>query len=85
MTSIVAILAHPEFNAGDYDTSFLTREHQTLLGQDDPKLQEVALMASVVYAYQRDQKRAKTLTQKAGAQATGGVSPWRAGLRNRRR
>jgi acetyl-CoA carboxylase biotin carboxylase subunit len=54
-----AILAHPEFIEGDYDTSFLTREHETLLGAEDAKLSEMALLASAVHAYQRDQKRAK--------------------------
>jgi len=64
--------------------SFLTREHTALLGQDDPALHEVALLASTVFAHQRDQKRAKTLPQKAGATgAAGGVSPWRQGLRRR--
>ncbi len=81
-----AILAHPEFAGGDYDTSFLSREHTTLLGQDDPRLHEVALLASAVFAHQRDQKRAKTLPQKAGSGAgAGGVSAWRQALRTRRR
>jgi acetyl-CoA carboxylase biotin carboxylase subunit len=84
--NLKAILAHPEFAGGDYDTSFLSREHTTLLGQDDPKLQEVALLASAVFAHQRDQKRAKTLPQRAGAAAgAGGMSAWRQGLRTRRR
>jgi acetyl-CoA carboxylase, biotin carboxylase subunit len=77
-----AILAHPEFTGGDYDTSFLTREHTVLLGGEDPKLQEVALLASAVFAHQRDQKRAKALPQQAGP-GTGGVSAWRRGLRTR--
>ena len=71
---------------GDYDTSVLTREHAALLGQDDPALHEVALLASTVFAHQRDQKRAKTLPQKAGSAAgAGGISAWRQGLRTRRR
>jgi acetyl-CoA carboxylase biotin carboxylase subunit len=80
-----AILAHPEFAGGDYDTGFLGREHETLLGKEDAKLSEVALLASVVHTYQRDQKRAKTLTQKASASAgNGGVSAWRTALKTRR-
>ncbi len=78
-----AILAHPEFTGGDYDTSFLTREHEVLQGKEDEKLREVALLASAVFAHQRDQKRAKTLPQKSGA--GGGISAWRQGLRTRRR
>jgi acetyl-CoA carboxylase biotin carboxylase subunit len=81
-----AILAHPEFAGGDYDTSFLSREHTTLLGQDEPTLHEVALRASAVFAHQRDQKRAKPLPQRAGAAAgASGMSAWRQGLRTRRR
>ncbi|MFP2929059.1 acetyl-CoA carboxylase biotin carboxylase subunit [Pyxidicoccus sp. 3LG] len=80
-----AILAHPEFIEGDYDTSFLTREHDTLLGAEDPKLSEMATLASVVHAYQRDQKRAKTLPQSSSGQGGGRVSPWKLALRTRRR
>jgi len=77
------ILSHPEFIAGDYDTSFLTREHETLQGKEDPQLTEAALLASVVYAYQRDQKRAKTLTQTPSGGGKGGISAWRLSSRRR--
>jgi len=80
-----AILAHPEFIEGDYDTSFLTREHDTLLGVEDAKLSEMALLASAVHAYQRDQKRAKTLPSASGpGGGNGGASPWKQALRTRR-
>jgi acetyl-CoA carboxylase biotin carboxylase subunit len=79
-----AILAHPEFIEGDYDTSFLTREHNTLLGAEDPKLSEMAVLAGAVFAYQRDQKRAKTLPSAGGQGGNGGVSPWKMALRTRR-
>jgi acetyl-CoA carboxylase biotin carboxylase subunit len=80
-----AILAHPEFLEGDYDTSFLTREHDTLLGVEDAKLSEMALLASAVHAYQRDQKRAKTLPSASGqGGGNGGASPWKQALRTRR-
>jgi acetyl-CoA carboxylase biotin carboxylase subunit len=79
-----AVMDHPEFVGGDYDTSFLVRAHQELLGAEDPKLREVALMAAVVFAQQRDEAKRKQLTLKAGA-ATGGASAWRAGLRRGRR
>ncbi|QRN95752.1 acetyl-CoA carboxylase biotin carboxylase subunit [Archangium violaceum] len=79
------ILSHPEFVEGDYDTSFLTREHETLLGKtEDPQLTEAALLASVVYAYQRDQKRAKTLTQAPSQGGKGGISAWRLSSRRGR-
>ncbi|MBF5045102.1 acetyl-CoA carboxylase biotin carboxylase subunit [Aggregicoccus sp. 17bor-14] len=78
-----AVLDHPEFKAGDYDTSFLVRHHEALTHGEDPHLTEIALMASVVHAYERDEKLKRTLTEKAGAgSGTGGaISPWRRALR----
>jgi acetyl-CoA carboxylase biotin carboxylase subunit len=81
-----AILAHPEFVGGDYDTSLLTREHTALLGAEDPKLSEVALLASAVFAHTRDQKRAKTLPSARSTDGGNGrISPWRLALKSRRR
>jgi acetyl-CoA carboxylase biotin carboxylase subunit len=83
-----AVLAHPEFTGGDYDTGFLPRRHQELLGAEPSEaLHEVALMASVVHAWQRDEKKKKTLTEKSNGNGAG-LSPWRmagraAGLRRR--
>ncbi len=71
-----AVMDHPEFVGGDYDTGFLGRAHTELLGKHDPALDEVAVMASVVHAFERDQKKKKTLTQKAAGTASG-TSPWR--------
>jgi len=80
-----AIMGHPEFQGGDYDTSFLPRSHQTLLGSEDEKLSQVALVAAVVYAQQRDEQKRKQLPQKGGPGSTGGLSPWRLGLKRGRR
>ena len=77
-----ALVSHPEFRGGDYDTSFLTREHTALVTQaEDPRLTEAALLASVVYAYQRDQKRARALPQ---GSAETGISAWRRASRSGR-
>jgi acetyl-CoA carboxylase biotin carboxylase subunit len=69
-----AILEHPEFVAGNYDTSLLARAHQALLESQQSHLTEVALLASVIYAQQRDAARARTLPKPA----VGGLSRWRA-------
>ena len=61
-----AILEHPDFVKGDYDTGFLARGHQQLLGSEDPKLTDAALMAAAVYAHQRSQRQAKTLPASTG-------------------
>ena len=79
---LLAILEHPEFVRGDYDTGFLPRNHAALLGRSDPQLREVALLAAVVDAYQRDQRRQRTL---ASAAPGNGRSPWRLRLRGSRR
>jgi len=55
---LLAVMDAPEFVAGDYDTGFLGRAHQALLGTEDPRLREVALMASAVYRHQQDRARA---------------------------
>ena len=70
-----AILSHPEFRGGDYDTGFLAREQATLAAasEENAKLDEVALIAAVVHAFEHDQALKQTLTQKAGPE----VSPWR--------
>jgi acetyl-CoA carboxylase biotin carboxylase subunit len=60
------ILEHPDFVKGDYDTGFLGRAHQQLLGTEDEKLTNVALMAAAVYAHQRAEKQAKSLPSSSG-------------------
>jgi acetyl-CoA carboxylase biotin carboxylase subunit len=79
-----AVLDHPEFVRGDYDTGFLPRNHQALLGQTDPELRQVALLTAVVDAYQRDERRKRTLSPQSTA---GGnrLSPWRMRARGSRR
>jgi acetyl-CoA carboxylase biotin carboxylase subunit len=74
-----AILEHPEFVSGDYDTGFLGRAHSALLGGEDSRLTEVALLASAVYAHQRDEKQSRTLPKREGS--AGGISAWRLATR----
>jgi len=52
-----AVLEHPQFVAGDYDTGLLTRENKKLIQQDRPDVQEVAIMAAAIYAEQRSLQR----------------------------
>jgi acetyl-CoA carboxylase biotin carboxylase subunit len=77
-----AILSHPEFVGGDYDTSFLPREHQKLLGQPEAGLEKIALMAGAIDALERDKKRAQSLPQATNSTS---VSPWRLAGRARNR
>ena len=65
-------------SSGDYDTGFLGREHAGAAGRATTRSStEVALLAAVVYAHQRDQKRAKTLPQAPASGGTGGIAAWR--------
>jgi acetyl-CoA carboxylase biotin carboxylase subunit len=70
------ILDQQEFVEGDYDTSFLPRNHEAILGKPDGELNELAVIASAVYAHQRDLKKAKSVPA-AEASAGNGISPWR--------
>jgi acetyl-CoA carboxylase biotin carboxylase subunit len=70
-----ALIGHPEFEGGDYDTSFLPRNHEALVGAANPGLEEVSLLASVVYAHKRDQRRKQALAPTE--LASKGLSPWR--------
>jgi acetyl-CoA carboxylase biotin carboxylase subunit len=71
------IMEHPEFVKGDYDTGFLPREHQKLLGEEDPAVVEASMIAAAVRAHQRAEHQQ---AQIAAAQARSGgssLSPWR--------
>ncbi len=67
------ILSHPEFQRGDYDTGFLGREHQTLLGQAKPALTQVAMIAAALQKHHRLSANAKQTTTAAAA----ATSAWR--------
>ncbi len=68
------ILAHPDFMRGDYDTGFLPRAHQALLGEQQPELTKVAAIAAAVRTHQRAIAKARQVTS---AQATTTTSGWR--------
>ena len=70
------IVSHAEFVKGDYDTGFLGREHQKLLGEEDPALTRFSMIAAAVRAHQRAEKQQATIDS---AQKTGGAtgSSWR--------
>ncbi len=71
------IIGHPEFMKGDYDTGFLGREHQALLGQDRAELTRAATIAAAVFAHQRAEARGPSLP--AGSAPAGTRSSWRRG------
>jgi acetyl-CoA carboxylase biotin carboxylase subunit len=56
---LVAVLGHPAFRAGDYDTGFCAAFARELVRPPDPSLEEVALIAAAVEAFQRDHDEAQ--------------------------
>jgi hypothetical protein len=68
------VLRHPEFVAGDFDTSFVERVLAAEHGHDRPI--DVALAAAAIHAF---------LERQAARRAPAGANPssawWRAGLR----
>ena len=78
-----ATLDHPDFVSGNYDTGFLPRAHSALLGRHDHAVEEVALLAAVVDAFQRDARRERSLAP--AARPSSGPSPWRMRARGSRR
>ena len=61
-----AILHHPAFRSGDYDTGFCTAHAQELLPKPDPSLEEVAVLAAAVTQFRRDQGRAQERAARGG-------------------
>ncbi len=79
-----AIMLNAEFREGDYDTSFLARHHDALVGKPTEKMEELATLAAVVFAHQRDEAKKYTLPSGAGAGSQGAStkpSAWRLGVR----
>ncbi len=66
-----AVLDHPAFRSGEYDTGFCERYAKELLRKPDPRYEDVALIAAAVAAFRRDRDEAEAFAARAGlAQAT---------------
>ncbi len=70
-----AVLDHPAFRSGDYDTLFCQTHAKELVVPPDGAHEEVALIAAVVAAYERDHDEAEALAARAG-QSAAGQSSW---------
>ena len=73
-----AILALPEFRAGDYDTSILGRNEAALFAVPPAERSDLALVAAAVHQHQRDDARRAEV---AAAQGPAAASPWRLAAR----
>jgi acetyl-CoA carboxylase biotin carboxylase subunit len=68
------VLELPDFRAGDYDTSLLSRHHDRLVAPSEGNLEEIALLAAAIHQLRLDEARA----HKTAASAKGGTeSGWK--------
>ncbi len=70
-----AVVDHPAFRSGDYDTLFCQTHAKELVVPPDGAYEEVALVAAVVAAFERDHDEAEAFAARAGA-AAAGQSSW---------
>jgi acetyl-CoA carboxylase, biotin carboxylase subunit len=66
-----AVLDHPAFRSGDYDTGFCQKYAKELLVKPDPRHETVALIAAAVAAHRRDHDERAALAARAGAAPSG--------------
>ncbi len=67
---LAAVLGHPAFRSGEYDTTFCARYEKDLVRPPDRAFEEVALIAAAVAAFQRDHDEAEAFARRAGADAS---------------
>jgi acetyl-CoA carboxylase biotin carboxylase subunit len=67
-----AVLDHPAFRSGDYDTGFCQTYAEDLLAKPEPRNETVALIAAAVAAHRRDHDERVAFGEPSGA----GRSNW---------
>ncbi|HET6440205.1 MAG TPA: acetyl-CoA carboxylase biotin carboxylase subunit [Anaeromyxobacter sp.] len=70
-----AVLRHPAFRSGEYDTGFCSRHAGELLSPPDGALEEVALVAAALAAHKKDTEEAEAFAARAG-EAAAARSQW---------
>jgi acetyl-CoA carboxylase biotin carboxylase subunit len=66
---LAAVLGHPAFRSGDYDTTFCERYARDLVRPPERAWEDVALIAAAVSAFQRDHDEAEASAARAGRDA----------------
>ncbi len=66
LSYLIAVLDHPAFRAGTYDTGFCNAYAKQLLRRPDPRWEDVALIAAAVAAHRRDHEQAEAAASRAG-------------------
>jgi acetyl-CoA carboxylase biotin carboxylase subunit len=72
---LAAVVRHPAFRSGEYDTGFCTRYAAELLPRPDAALEGVALIAAALAAHKRDTEEAEAFAARAG-EAAAARSRW---------
>jgi acetyl-CoA carboxylase biotin carboxylase subunit len=62
---LTAVLEHPAFRSGDYDTGFCERHERELLRSPDRRFEDVALIAAAISAFKRDHDEAEAFAARA--------------------
>ncbi len=70
-----AVIRHPAFRSGEYDTGFCALHAAELLPRPDGALEDVALVAAALAAHKRDTEEAEAFAARAG-EAAAGRSRW---------
>jgi acetyl-CoA carboxylase biotin carboxylase subunit len=75
----LALMDHPDFVAGHYDTSFIGRHRDALLtsGSAGASSEAMALGAAIAQAFREDDAAKRAPAPSAGRNGHGGMSPWR--------
>jgi acetyl-CoA carboxylase biotin carboxylase subunit len=71
---LMAVLDHPAFRSGEYDTGLCERYERDLLRPPDRDLEEIALVAAAVSAYRRDREEGEAFAVRG--RAAEGRSAW---------
>jgi acetyl-CoA carboxylase biotin carboxylase subunit len=66
---LAAVLDHPAFRSGEYDTGFCARYERELLHAPDPAYEDVAIIAAAVEAFKRDNDAAEAFAARAETEA----------------
>ncbi|HEX7489757.1 MAG TPA: acetyl-CoA carboxylase biotin carboxylase subunit, partial [Anaeromyxobacteraceae bacterium] len=61
-----AVLEHPAFRSGDYDTGFCAAHAKELVPPPDARHEEVALIAAAVAAHRRDRDQTAAFAARSG-------------------
>ena len=69
-----AVLDHPAFRSGDYDTGFCAKYEKELVPRADPRHEMLAVVAAAISAHTNDRAEAEAFAARSGQSAA--TSRW---------